>query len=143
MELALKEETEKRKALETKLQHLEKLDSVAHVAYICCEKLKNCLPSLFLYHLFQVRRAYFWIVRVCFLRPNVLPLKPGMPYEQPIRAQDVSTSQGWKKLFSSLAQLQGSSGPPDTGNQSDLSSECAFSMWRRMDAHVLSCQKRD
>ena len=58
MELALKEETEKRKALETRLQHLEELDSVPHVAYIYCEKLKNCLPSLFLYHLFQVCRAY-------------------------------------------------------------------------------------
>ena len=78
MELALKEETEKRKALETKLQNLKELDSVAHVAYIDSEKLKNCLPSLFLYHLFQVCRAYFWIVQVCFLKPNVLPLKPGM-----------------------------------------------------------------
>jgi hypothetical protein len=78
MKLALKEETEKRKALETKLQHLKELDSVAHVAYIDSEKLKNCLPSLFLHHLFQVCRAYFWIVRVCFLKPNVLPLKPGM-----------------------------------------------------------------
>ena len=39
MELALKEETEKRKALETKLQHLEELDSVAHVAYTYSEKI--------------------------------------------------------------------------------------------------------
>ena len=78
MELALKEETEKRKALETKLQHLEELDSAAHIAYIYSEKLKIRLASLFLYNLFQVCRAYFWIVRVFLLKPNVLLLKPGM-----------------------------------------------------------------
>ena len=39
IELVLKEETEKRKALETKVQNLEELDSVPHVAYTYSKKI--------------------------------------------------------------------------------------------------------